>query len=284
MTALSQTHTRASIVARIDDKIRSGTAILIGGAPNGLIAKAQLAAGVDILTTYNIAAFRSDGHASLLGYLPYGDANAITMELGRRILPALGGKLPVLAGVGAADPYRDLKAHLLALQEQGFSGIINTPTAGVYSGGFRSELEAQGIGYAREIEMVRVANELDIFSAVYAFSPEDAGQLAEAGADIIIAHLGTTGAGGDRAAEIEAAIETTLAIHRAAAAVEPSARVIVHGGPLDDTESVRRVLAGTPAVGFLGGSGIDRLPVVAAVTDAVTELSALPLPVAGGHA
>ncbi|MBX3193815.1 MAG: phosphoenolpyruvate hydrolase family protein [Microbacteriaceae bacterium] len=268
---------RSAIRARIDEKVRSGNAILIGGAPNGLIARAQIASGVDILTTYNIAAFRADGHASLLGYLPYGDANAITMELGRRILPTLNAQVPLLGGVGAADPYRDLRAHLTALSDMGFSGVINTPTAGVYTGEFRSELEAQGIGYAREVELCRVADQLDLFSAAYAFTPGDAAQLAEAGADLIIAHLGTTGGSEDHSAAVASAITATIAIQQAAVQVNPDAYVIVHGGPLEEPATVREVLSKTAAVGFLGGSGIDRLPVVAAVRATVAELGGLRL-------
>lgn len=267
--------TRAQVLDLVAARQSQGRALILGGAPNGMVAKAAVEAGIDILMTYNVAGFRVDGHSSLMGYLPYGDANAMTLELGRRVIPSAAG-VPVIAGVGAADPYRDMREHITALRGLGFAGLINTPTAGVYSGDFRKEIDSQGIGYPREVEMVEIARSMDFFTIAYAFTRQDAVDLASAGADIIVAHLGTTGASNDLDAAIDDAISKTLEICDGAFTEQSDARIILHGGPLEEASAVRRVLSATPAIGFLGGSGIDRIPVAAAVRGAVSALSDLP--------
>ncbi|MCB0910128.1 MAG: phosphoenolpyruvate hydrolase family protein [Propionibacteriaceae bacterium] len=268
---------RVQVRARMDAKVASGSPVLLCGAPNGQIAKAAASAGADAVMVYNVAAFRSQGHSSLLGYLPYGDANGITQGLAAAVLPACG-KTPLIAGVGAADPLRSHGEIIQHLLEVGVSGVVNTPTAGVYDGDFRRELESQGIGYAREVEFMRAAADAGLFTVAYAFCPDDARQLADAGTDMVVVHLGTTGAG---SGGLDGAVARTEEI--AGAVAGSNALVVLHGGPLEDPGSVAYVLERTATVGFLAGSGIDRIPVVKAVQNAVSEFTALRLRTAGAR-
>lgn len=268
---------RGALLAEMTARETPGSAAFIfGGAGAGIIAKAAIAAGLDAVMTYNIAKFRMDGHASLLGYLPYGDANAITLELAPRIIPAAGGH-PVIAGVGAADPYREMGALLDRVVEAGFSGVVNTPTAGIYEGGFREEIERAGIGYGREVDMVKMCRDKEIFSLVYAFGEEDAATMAAAGADAISPHLGTTGAFADLDAAMEDAVRRTNAMAGAARAVNPQVKIVAHGGPLESPDTVRRVLELTAATSYIAGSSLERIPVTAAVGEATRSFSALPV-------
>lgn len=250
--------------------------VILGGAGAGLIAKVAGSAGLDVLMTYNIAKFRMDGNASLLGYLPYGDANGITLELAPRIIPAAGG-IPVIAGVGAADPYRDLGRHLDAIIAAGYAGIVNTPTAGVYDGGFRVEIEKAGIGYAREVEMVRLCQEKGIFSLVYVFDENDARAMAEAGADAVSPHLGTTGAFTNLEEALADAVDRTNRMAGAARAIAPDILVVAHGGPLETPETVQRVLSETSATAYIAGSSLERIPVQGAVAAATKSFGTLTL-------
>src|SRR5581483_11153382 len=170
--------TRGEILERLAAVRARREPIVLGGAGIGLVAKAADRAGIDVLMAYNTGPFRMDGHGSLAGYLAYGDANAITIELGRRLLPVVGG-------IGAADPYRDVTALVDEYLELGFSGITNVPTAGLYDGTFRRHIDATGLGYAREVELVRLCRERDVFTVAYAFSPEEAAAMAGAGADVV---------------------------------------------------------------------------------------------------
>src|SRR5437870_4192651 len=180
---------RAEILERLAAVRARGEPIILGGAGIGLVAKAADRAGIDILMAYNTGPFRMDGHGSLAGYLAYGDANALTLELGRRLLPVVR-RTPVVGGIGAADPYRDLEALLEEYLALGFSGITNVPTAGLYQGEFRQHIDATNLGYPREIELIRLCRAHDVFTVAYAFTPEEAAAMAEAGADVVGAHVG----------------------------------------------------------------------------------------------
>jgi predicted TIM-barrel enzyme len=271
--------TRPEILERLAAVRGRQEPIVLGGAGIGLVAKAADRAGIDVLMAYNTGPFRMDGHGSLAGYLAYGDANALTLELGRRLLPVVENT-PVVGGIGAADPYRDIERLVDEYLALGFSGITNVPTAGLYGGDFRRHIDATNLGYPREIELIRLCRERDVFTVAYAFSPEEAAAMAEAGADIVGAHVGLTSGGLIGAQEtlsVEDACDATQRMTDAAVGARGDVLVVAHGGPFEDAESVRTVLERTGVHGYLGASSIERLPVERAVADTVRAFKSLPL-------
>ena len=270
---------RSEIVARLAAVRERGEPIIMGGAGIGLVAKAADRAGIDILMAYNTGPFRMDGHGSLAGYLAYGDANAITLELARTILPVVENT-PVIGGIGAADPYRDREALIEEFLRVGFSGITNVPTAGLYGGAFRSHIDATGLGYPREVELIAACRARDVFTVAYAFSPDEAAAMADAGADVVGAHVGLTSGGMIGAEEtlaLEEACEATQRMVDAAVTARPDVLVVAHGGPFEDPDSVRVAFERTTVHGYLGASSIERLPVERAIDEVVRAFKALPL-------
>jgi predicted TIM-barrel enzyme len=268
---------RQEVRARLRATMERGEPIVMAGAGIGLVAKAAERGGVDLLMAYNTGPFRMAGHGSLAGYLAYGDSNAITLALGREILNAIEDT-PVIGGIGAADPFRDVGRLIGEMLETGFSGITNVPTAGLYDGIFRRHIDATGLGYPREVELIRACRERDVFTVAYAFSPAEARAMAEAGADIVGAHVGLTAGGwigAESAVGLDAACTATQAMVEAARDGRRDVLVVAHGGPLEDPESVRRVFETTDVVGYLGASSIERLPVERAVSAIVREFKAL---------
>src|ERR671934_2792234 len=202
---------RGEILQRLATVRARGEPIVLDGAGIGLVAKAADRAGIDVLMAYNTGAFRMDGHGSLAGYLAYGDANALTLELARRLLPVVE-QTPVVGGIGAADPYRDIARLVDEYLAVGFSGVTNVPTAGLYGGDFRRHIDATNLGYPREVELIRFCRAHDVFTVAYAFSPDEAAAMAAAGADVVGAHVGLTSGGLIGAAEtpsLDAACEAT---------------------------------------------------------------------------
>jgi predicted TIM-barrel enzyme len=254
-----------------------GEPIVMGGAGIGLVAKAAERGGIDILMAYNTGPFRMAGHGSLAGYLAYGDSNAITVELGREILNAVDDT-PVIGGIGAADPFRDIPRLIDEFISLGFSGITNVPTTGLYDGRFRAHIDATSLGYPREIDLVRMCRDRDVFTVAYAFSTDEAKAMAEAGADIVGAHVGLTSGGwigAEATLDLGAACDATQAMLEAAKSGRADVLVVAHGGPFEDPESVRTVFERTDVVGYLGASSIERLPVERAVSGVVREFKAL---------
>ena len=271
--------TRAEIHERLRGVMAERRPIIVGGAGIGLVAKAAERGGIDLIMIYNTGPFRMAGHGSLAGYLAYGDSNAMTLALGREILNVVEAT-PVIGGIGAADPFRDNGQMLDEMLAQGFSGVTNVPTAGLYGGSFRRHIDATGLGYPREVELIRMCRARDVFTLAYAFSPDEAAAMADAGADIVGAHVGLTSGGwigAELALDVEAACAATQAMVEAARAARPDVLVVAHGGPFEDPGSVRAVLATTDVVGYLGASSIERLPVERAVSAVVQEFKALPL-------
>lgn len=276
--------TRGEIRDRLHATIERGEPLIIAGAGIGLVAKAASRAGVDLLMVYNTGAFRMAGHGSLAGYLAYGDSNAMTLDLGREILN-VADSTPVIGGIGAADPFRNVPRLVDQMLAAGFSGITNVPTAGLYDGTFRRHIDATGLGYPKEVDLIRLCNERDVFTVAYAFSPDEARAMAEAGADIVGAHVGLTSGGwigAQSALGLDAACDATQAMVEAARAGRSDVMVVAHGGPFEDPLSVTRVFESTDVVGYLGASSIERLPVERAVSGVVREFKALPLR-AGAH-
>jgi len=275
--------TRDEVLARLQGRRARREPIVVGGAGIGLVAKAADRAGIDALMAYNTGPFRMDGHGSLAGYLAYGDANAITLDLGRRLLQVVEDT-PVVGGIGAADPWRDVDALIGEMLAVGFSGITNVPTAGLYDGTFRHQIEATNLGYAREVDLIAACAARGVLTVAYAFSPEEATRMAEAGADVIGAHVGlTTGGlvGAAEAGSLEQACRRVGAMCEAARGVRDEVLVLAHGGPFEDPASVQRAFELTGVDGFLGASSIERLPVERAIADTVRAFRSLRLGPAG---
>ena len=274
-----KTFNRNEIRARFAAKVDADVPLVLGGAGIGLVAKAADRAGIDALMAYNTGPFRMNGHGSLAGYLAYGDSNAITLDLAHHILPVVENT-PVIAGIGAADPYRDTGALIDQLIGLGYSGITNVPTAGIYDGTFRQHIDATGLGYPLEIELIAECRRRNVFTIAYAFTPDEAEMMAEAGADVIGAHVGLTIGGFIGAAsspEIDQACERIEAMTEAARAARADVWIVAHGGPFDEPANVQAAFDRVDVDGFLGASSIERMPVERAVTETVRAYQSLSL-------
>ena len=271
---------RQEIVRRLRAQTAAGTPVVGCGAGTGISAKLAEAGGADLIIIYNSGRYRMAGRGSLAGMMPYGDANAIVVEMAAEVLPVVKDT-PVLAGVCGTDPFRLLPVFLRQLKEIGFSGIQNFPTVGLIDGEFRINLEATGMGYDKEIEAIRLAHEIDLFTSPYVFDEEQAEAMARAGADQLVAHVGLTTSGSIGAAlamTLDQAIERALAIAAAGRGVREDLLVICHGGPFDEPETVTEALARMPGIdGFFGASSIERLPTERAITGQVRGFKAAAL-------
>jgi predicted TIM-barrel enzyme len=271
---------RKEILRRLKEQVKNGRAIIGAGAGTGLSAKCAETGGADLIVIYNSGRFRMNGRGSLAGLMPYGDANAIVLDMAREVLPIVR-QTPVLAGVCGTDPFRDMGVFLKQILDLGFSGVQNFPTVGVCDGLFRQNLEETGMGYDLEVEMIRRAVEMDLLTTPYAFNVNEAERMARAGADIIVAHMGLTTKGSIGAATaktLEQSVVDIQAIHDAAKAANPDVLVICHGGPVSEPEDARYVLGRTNGVvGFYGASSMERLPVEVAITGQVKMFKGIPL-------
>ena len=271
---------RQEIVRRLRAQAAAGTPVVGCGAGTGISAKLAEAGGADLIIIYNSGRYRMAGRGSLAGMMPYGDANGIVVEMASEVLPVVRDT-PVLAGVCGTDPFRLLPVFLRQLKEIGFSGVQNFPTVGLIDGEFRINLEATGMGYDKEIELIRLVHELDLFTSPYVFDEEQAEAMARAGADQLVAHVGLTTSGSIGAGvamTLDQAIERVLAIAAAGRRVRDDLLVICHGGPFDEPETVTDALARMPGIdGFFGASSIERLPTERAITGQVRAFKAAPL-------
>jgi len=260
--------TREAILARLREQVQAGRPIVGCGAGAGISAKFAEAGGADLIIIYNSGRYRMAGRGSLAGLLAYGDANAIVTEMAAEVLPVVPGT-PVLAGINGTDPFRLMPVFLRQLAEIGFSGVQNFPTVGLIDGTFRANLEATGMGYDKEVTAIRAAHELGLFTAPYVFDAGQAAAMAEAGADMLVAHVGLTTAGSIGAAvalSLEEAVQRVLTIAAAGRAVRGDILVICHGGPFDEPDAVGKGLAMMPGIaGFFGASSIERLPTERAI-------------------
>jgi predicted TIM-barrel enzyme len=272
--------TREEALRRLRSQVERGRPIIGAGAGTGLSAKCAEVGEADLIIIYNSGRYRMAGRGSLAGLLPYGDANAIVVEMAGEVLPIVR-ETPVLAGVCGTDPFRVIPVFLRELAELGFAGVQNFPTVGLIDGVFRQNLEETGRGYALEVEMIRRASEQGLLTAPYVFDPDDARLMAEAGADVLVPHMGltTSGAiGAETAITLDAAVERVQAMHDAAKEVNPEVLVLCHGGPIAEPEDAAYVLARTQGVvGFFGASSMERLPTEIALTDTVRRFKAIPI-------
>ncbi|HEX7399469.1 MAG TPA: phosphoenolpyruvate hydrolase family protein [Candidatus Limnocylindrales bacterium] len=269
---------RTEVLRRLRAEIDAGRPIVGCGAGTGISAKMAEAGGADLVIIYNSGRYRMAGRGSLAGLMPYGDANGIVVEMAAEVLPVVRDT-PVLAGVCGTDPFRLMPVFLRQLKEMGFDGVQNFPTVGLIDGDFRKNIEATGMGYDREVEMIRRASEIDLFCSPYVFNPDDAQAMTRAGADQLVAHVGLTTAGtigAGVAFTLDDAIDRVMAIAEAGRSVRSDIIVICHGGPFDEPDTVGRALARMPGVaGFFGASSIERLPTERAIRGQVQEFKSL---------
>jgi predicted TIM-barrel enzyme len=269
---------RADALARLRAQVEAGRPIIGAGAGTGLSAKCAEAGGADLVIVYNSGRYRMAGRGSLAGLLPYGDANAIVVEMAGEVLPIVR-KTPVLAGVCGTDPFRLMPIFLRELRELGFAGVQNFPTVGLFDGTFRANLEETGMGYDLEVEMIRTARELEFLTAPYVFDEASARAMTEAGADVLVPHMGLTTSGtigAETAITLDEAVERVQAMHDAATEVNPDVLVLCHGGPIAEPEDAAYVLERTRGVvGFFGASSMERLPTEEAITETMRRFKAI---------
>lgn len=269
---------RADILERLRAQVKAGEPIVGGGAGTGISAKCAEAGGIDLLVIYNSGRFRMAGRGSLSGMMPYGDANQIVVDMAREVLPVVK-KTPVLAGVCGTDPFRIMKFFLRDLISLGFSGVQNFPTVGLYDGTFRQNLEETDMGFGLEVDMIRLAHEMDLLTTPYAFNDDEAKAMAQAGADILIPHMGLTtkgSIGAKTALTLDDAAKKVQSMHDAAKKVNKDILVLCHGGPISEPEDAQYILAHTEGiVGFYGASSVERLPTEIAITQCVRKFKSL---------
>jgi predicted TIM-barrel enzyme len=269
---------RQDILKKLHAQARRGEPIVGGGAGTGLSAKCEEAGGIDLIVIYNSGRYRMAGRGSLAGLMAYGNANEIVLDMAREVLPVVK-RTPVLAGVNGTDPFILVDSFLRKLIDLGFSGIQNFPTVGLFDGTIRAQLEETGMGYGLEVEVVRKAREMDLLTTPYVFSEENARDMAGAGADIIVCHLGLTtgGAVGARTAVgLEETIPRIESWAKAARGVNPEVLVLCHGGPIATPQDASYVLRKAKGCnGFYGASSMERLPTEAALTEITRKFKAI---------
>jgi predicted TIM-barrel enzyme len=262
------TKTRTEILAAFRKKIAEGKPIIGGGAGTGISAKFEEAGGIDLIVIYNSGRFRMAGHGSLAGLMPFGDANAIVMDMAAEVLPVVR-RTPVLAGVCGTDPMRKMDRLLAQIKAMGFAGVQNFPTVGLIDGLFRVNLEETEFGYVKEVDMISLARRMDLLTTPYVFNRRDAEEMTRAGADVLVAHMGltTTGSIGAKTAKtLDESVTLVAAIAEAAKSVRDDVMVLCHGGPIAEPADAEYVLRRCPAAdGFYGASSMERLPTERAI-------------------
>ena len=272
--------TRDEAVARLRAQVAADVPIIGAGAGTGLSAKLAEAGGADLIIIYNSGRYRMGGRGSLAGLMPFGDANEIVVDMAREVLPVVL-HTPVLAGVCGTDPFRLMPVFLDELRRIGFSGVQNFPTVGLMDGTYRVGLEETGMGYGLEVDMIRFAHERDFLTAPYVFTPDDATAMAEAGADVLVPHMGlTTGGviGASTAKTLDECVPLIQAMHDAAKRINPDILVLCHGGPIAEPDDAAYVIAQTEGiVGFFGASSMERLPTEVAMTENMRRFKSIPI-------
>lgn len=273
---------RNEVLQRLRSQVAQNRPIVGAGAGTGISAKFAEEGGADFLIIYNSGRYRMAGHGSLAGLLAFGDANAIVKEMGEREVLPVVRNVPVIAGVMGTDPLRRMDYLLGELDALGFSGINNFPTVGLIDGRFRMELERTGMGFGKEVDMIRAAHQRGFFTCVYVFNADQATAMAQAGADAVIAHVGLTvggsvGLADDDALSLDKAIDVIQDIGEAAKRAKSELLLLCHGGPIAEPDDATYVLARCDAVGFVGASSMERLPVETAIAGTTRAFKAVPL-------
>ncbi|MFI5013083.1 MAG: phosphoenolpyruvate hydrolase family protein [Hyphomicrobiales bacterium] len=280
---------RQVLIDCFHDMVRRGQPIVGGGAGTGLSAKCEEAGGIDLIVIYNSGRYRMAGRGSLAGLLAYGNANQIVLDMAREVLPVIK-HTPVIAGVNGTDPFCNFDHFLDTLKAIGFSGVQNFPTVGLIDGVFRANLEETGMGYGLEVDLVRLARSKDLLTTPYVFNEDEARAMTDAGADIVVAHMGLTvggSIGAETALKLEDCVPTINAIAAAALGVRDDVIVLSHGGPISSPGDAAFILANCPNChGFYGASSMERLPAEVALTEQTKSFKALsrPTPIRSGRA
>jgi predicted TIM-barrel enzyme len=275
-------YSRDESLDRLRSIVENGEPIIGAGAGTGMSAKFAERGGVDLLIIYNSGRYRMNGRGSLAGLLPYGDANEIVLDMGHQVLPVVE-ETPVLAGVNGTDPFRDMEVFISELKSRGFSGVQNFPTVGIFDtdSNFRANIEETGMGYDKEIDMIQEASEQGMLTCPYVFTEAEAREMAEAGADVVVSHMGLTTSGdigAETALDLESAAERVQAHHDVVKDVNEDAMVICHGGPIAWPDDAQYVLDNTEGVvGFFGASSLERLPTEEAIENQAREFKGMDL-------
>ena len=269
---------RSESLRRLRQSVANGKPIIGAGAGAGISAKFCERGGVDIIIIYNSGRYRMAGRGSLAGMMPYGDANAIVVDMAREVLPVVKNT-PVLAGVCGTDPFRLMPTFLRELKALGFDGVQNFPTVGLIDGTYRDGLEETGMGYGLEVDMIQLAHELDMLTCPYVFNPDEAAAMAAAGADVLVPHMGLTtkgSIGAHTALTLEEAAKRVQAMRDAAVKVNPAILVLCHGGPIAEPQDAQYILAHTEGIaGFFGASSIERLATEPAIEEQARRFKAI---------
>jgi predicted TIM-barrel enzyme len=271
---------RNEIMKKFYAQAQAGIPIIGGGAGTGISAKCEEAGGIDLIVIYNTGRYRMAGRVSITGLFSYGDANQIVLEMAGEVLPVVN-HTPVIAGVNATDPFRLMPVFLKQIKEMGFAGVQNFPTVGLFDGKMRANMEATGLGYDKEVEMIKLAHDMDLLTTPYVFNESEAEAMTKAGADLIVAHVGLTTGGSIGAAAamtMDQAMDITMRIAEAARKIRKDVLVICHGGPFDEPENVTKAMALMPGInGFYGASSMERLPVERAIKEQVMKFKQMKL-------
>ena len=259
---MAKRYDRAEVVERLRSQVQAGKSILMFGAGIGLTARCAELGGADLIGIYTTAFYRMQGKPSLLAWLPYSDANAHVAEKAEEILPVVK-ETPCIVGIGAHDPNRNLESFMEKMLDMGFSGVTNEPFVGLYGPVFAAQLEAAGIGFSREVDLIALAHRKNIFAVAWAFTPDEARRMAEAGADVVGAIVGVTAGGltgAKKTVSLEEATEQVQAMCLAAKQVKPDIMVLTHGGPFKNPETAEYSIKHSDAIGYAAGSSGDRMP------------------------
>jgi predicted TIM-barrel enzyme len=267
---MTRHYSRTEVLARLQAQIDAKSSLLVTGAGNGLMARVAEQAGADLIVVYNSGYFRLNGHPSMVGNLPVGDANEIMLTLGSRNVIPVTRETPVIGGVYGVDPTRDKADLFRQMQAIGFSGTINFPTIGRIDGNYRKDLESAGLGFGREVEAAALAHSMDIFTMCYVYNAHDAALMAEAGVDVVVGHCGSR-----NAMSLEQAIRELNSIFDGARKVRSDVILLSHGGPISTPADAQEVNLRTNAHGFVAASSVERIPVEGAVKDAVRQFKSI---------
>ena len=274
-------YTRDEVLKRLKNKLTTGRIIVAAGAGTGISAKFEEEGGADLILVFNSGLYRMHGLGSLSGWMAYGNANEVSLQLGERYVLPIVKEVPVICSVNGTDPTMVMEVFLKKLKEVGFSGINNFPTIGMIDGNFRAALEDTGMGYDKEVAVTALAHEMGLFTTAYAFTSDEARKMAEAGCDVLLAHVGLTvggSIGASKTMSLDEAAERTKGMADAAKVVNPDILVLCHGGPISTPADVEDILKRVPIHGFVGASSMERLPVEKGVRDATAEFAGIKLP------
>ena len=273
-------YTREQVLERLNAKLATGHIIVSAGAGTGISAKFEEEGGADFIMVFNSGRYRMHGLGSLSGWMAYGDANAITLDMGERQILPIVKEAPVICSVNGTDPTRVMTVFLRQIRDAGFSGVNNFPTIGMIDGNFRAALEDTGMGYDKEVAVTALAHDMGLFTTAYAFNGEEARQMAQAGCDCLLAHVGLTAGGAIGASETmghDEAADRTREMAQAAKAVNPDILVLCHGGPISSPTDVEEIVKRVPVHGFVGASSMERLPVEVGIRGKTAEFVAIKL-------